>query len=289
MQRTSKKKIVVTGALGQLGSELKRLSSTYTSYNYVFVDKDDFDLSSNTQINEYLTKENPDYIINCAAYTAVDKAESDKELANTINNLAVKTIAQWCSSNTCKLIHISTDYVFDGNSPLPYKEEDIPAPESQYGITKLEGENSAIQECPEVIIIRTAWVYSEYGNNFVKTMLKLMNDRESLNIVNDQVGSPTYAYDLAEAILKIISSNLWKPGIYHYSNEGKISWFEFAVAIKEIAGINCNLNGISAKEYPTPAKRPSFSLLDKTKIKETYNISIPEYKKSLIDCIQRLS
>ena len=222
MQTSSKKKIIVTGALGQLGSELKKLSSSYTSYKYVFVDREDFDLSSDTQIIEYLSKHNPDYIVHCAAYTAVDKAESEIELANAINNLAVKTIAQWCSLNKCKFIHISTDYVFGGNSPAPYKEDDLTGPESQYGITKLKGEVAARQECPEVIIIRTAWVYSEYGNNFVKTMLKLMKDRDSLSIVNDQIGSPTYAYDLAEAILKIISSNLWIPGIYHYSNEGKM-------------------------------------------------------------------
>ncbi len=282
------KKILVIGSNGQLGSEIKTLVSLYSMFEFVFADRSDFSLENEKEMIAFFDKKATDYIINCAAYTAVDKAETEIELSNLINNKAVGTIAKWCFKNNCKLIHISTDYVFDGTSSVPLKEDDPTNPQSQYGKSKLLGEVSCMKNNPSSIIIRTSWVYSEFGNNFVKTMLRLMDERDSINVVNDQIGSPTYAKDLAEAILKIIESEDWHSGIYNFSNEGEISWYEFALAIKEISRISCDVKGIPSIEYPTPAKRPAYSLLDKTKINEIYKIEILDYRYSLKKCLKNI-
>lgn len=282
------KKILVTGANGQLGSEIKVLADNYPNFDFVFTDIADFPLDKTEEIIANYNRIQPDIVINCAAYTAVDKAEQDQVMADAINHVAIASLATLCSQSGAQLVHVSTDYVFDGTSPVAYKEDAIPNPKSVYGITKLAGEIACSQNCPESIIIRTAWVYSEFGNNFVKTMLRLMTERDNLGVVNDQIGSPTYAADLAQVILTILDSGKWEPGIYHYSNEGEISWFDFASDIKEIAQKVCEIKGIPASSYPTPAERPAFSLLDKTKIKAVYGIETIDYKVSLEKMMSRL-
>ena len=282
------KKILVTGANGQLGSEIKELAGNYPDFDFIFTDIADFPLDKTEEIIANFKLVQPDIVINCAAYTAVDKAEQDQVTADSINHLAIGTLADLCHQSGAKLVHVSTDYVFDGSSPVAYKEDDIPNPQSVYGVTKLEGEIACSKKCPESIIIRTAWVYSEFGNNFVKTMLRLMTERDSLGVVNDQIGSPTYAADLAQVILTILHSNKWEPGIYHYSNQGEISWYDFALDIKEIAHKTCDIKGIPASSYPTPAERPAFSLLDKSKIKAVYGIEPIDYKLSLKKMMARL-
>jgi dTDP-4-dehydrorhamnose reductase len=282
-------KILVTGANGQLGSELRSLAKSLPQYEFLFTDKEELLIDNEIAIQQYFAEHTPSYCINCAAYTAVDRAESDKEVALKINGIAPGLLAAACRKNSAKFIHVSTDYVFDGRSSTPYTEDKETGPINFYGISKLEGEISCLKEDPEAIIIRTAWVYSEYGNNFVKTMIRLMGERESISVVNDQVGAPTYAKDLAEVIMQIISSGKWVNGIYHYSNAGRISWFDFAVAIKELINSECKVFGIAGSQYPTPAARPSFSLLDTRKITETYSVEIPFWKHSLEECISRLS
>ncbi len=282
------KKILVTGANGQLGSEIKELAGNYPDFEFFFTDIADFPLDKTSEIIANFNRIQPDVVINCAAYTAVDKAEQDQVTADAINHLAIATLAGLCKDSGAKLIHVSTDYVFDGTSPLAYKEDDQPNPKSVYGATKLAGEIACSLNCPESIIIRTAWVYSEFGNNFVKTMLRLMTERDSLGVVNDQIGSPTYAADLAQVILTILDSNKWEPGIYHYSNAGEISWYDFAMDIQEIAQKSCDIKGIPASSYPTPAERPAYSLLDKSKIKAVYGIEPVDYKASLKIMMARL-
>lgn len=279
------KKILVTGATGQLGSELKVLAPSYSQFEWVFADRSLLDLSDLESISNVLDQIQPQIILNCAAYTAVDKAESETELADILNHQAVAVLAQWTATHDCRLQHISTDYVFDGNSSMPLTEEAATGPINVYGQTKLAGEQACLRENPNAIIIRTSWVYSSFGANFVKIMRKLMQERDSLNVVNDQIGSPTYAADLAQAMMTIITHSNWQAGIYNYSNEGEISWYEFAVAIQEIGGLDCALSGIPTTEYPTPAKRPHYSLLDKTKIKNTFVIVVPEYRESLEKCM----
>ena len=281
-------KILVTGGNGQLGSELRSLSSNQIQFQWIFTDLKELDLSDLKNLENNILKISPDLIINCAAYTNVDKAESEIELANILNFKAVDLISKWSSANQRKLIHISTDYVFDGNSEIPLSEKALPSPINVYGITKLKGERACLKNDPNSIIIRTSWVYSSFGNNFVKTMKNLMEKRDSLNVVNDQVGSPTYAADLAETILKIIDYKKWIPGLYHYSNEGEVSWFDFANDIKYFSNFKTEINDIPSEEYPTPAKRPKYSLLDKTKIRETFNIEIPYFKESLEKCVKIL-
>lgn len=279
-------KILVTGATGQLGSELKVFAPSYSQFVWVFADRTLLDLSELNTISNVLDEMQPQIIINCAAYTAVDKAESETDLADILNHQAVAVLAQWCHSNGCKLVHISTDYVFDGNSSIALTEEASTGPINIYGQTKLAGEQACLRENPNAIIIRTSWVYSKFGANFVKTMCRLMQERDSLNVVNDQIGSPTYAADLAQAILFIVTHSHWQAGIYHYSNEGKISWYEFAMAIQEIGGFDCLITGIPTTDYPTPAKRPHYSLLDKSKIKNTFAVEVPEYRESLEKCMK---
>lgn len=279
------KKILVTGANGQLGSELKELSSHYSQFEWVFADRSVLDLSNLASISKVLDTIQPQIIINCAAYTAVDKAETETEKADLLNHQAVGVMAQWSANHDCRLVHVSTDYVFDGNSSTALTEEAPTGPINVYGQTKLAGEQACLRENPDAIVIRTSWVYSRFGNNFVKTMSKLMQERDSLNVVNDQIGSPTYAADLAQAILTIITHSNWQAGIYHFSNEGEISWYEFALAIQEIGGFDCVLGDIPSSDYPTPAQRPHYSLLDKSKITTTFGVVVPGYRESLEKCM----
>lgn len=274
-------KILVTGATGQLGSELAVLSSNYAQYEWIFADRTQITLDDLNILELQINQIQPDVIFNCGAYTAVDKAETEKEQAFTINHLAVELIAQYTRENNAKLIHISTDYVFEGSSSVALNEEEETNPINVYGASKRAGEIACLKENPNSIIIRTSWVYSKFGNNFVKTMQRLMKEREVINVVNDQIGSPTYAADLAQVMIAILEFPEWIPGIYNYSNEGEISWYEFALNIKECGGYNCNVGAIPSASYPTPAKRPAFSLLDKSKIKKVYAVDIPNYKESL--------
>jgi dTDP-4-dehydrorhamnose reductase len=286
-------KILVTGANGQLGMEIQQLAKAYPLFEFIFTTREDVPLDNPEAISNFIAKHQPQYFINCAAHTAVDKAESEKELAYQINAEAPGIIAKACKENNIQLIHISTDYVFNGTGSVPYKEDDATDPVNLYGDSKLQGEKKVMQFNPDSIIIRTAWVYSEFGKNFVKTMLRLMADKDQISVVSDQSGTPTYAADLAEAILLIIANCQlsivnWTPGIYHFSNEGNITWYDFAVAIKELSGSNCKVNPIPASQYPTPAKRPFYSVLDKTKVKKTFGITIPEWKESLAVCLDKI-
>jgi dTDP-4-dehydrorhamnose reductase len=278
-------KIVVTGATGQLGSELNVLSKGYSQYEWFFSDRTQVSLDNLAVLKVQLENIQPDVILNCGAYTAVDKAETERELADVVNHQAIAILAAYSKDNQIKLIHISTDYVFDGSSSIALKEDAITNPINVYGATKRAGELAAIATNPDVIIIRTSWVYSRFGNNFVKTIQRLLKERETLNVVNDQIGSPTYAADLAQAMMDILISDKWIPGIYNYSNEGEISWYEFVLAIQEIGGYTCEVTGIPSSSYPTPAKRPEFSLLDKSKIKRIYGVTVPDYKESLRKCM----
>lgn len=279
--------ILVTGSNGQLGSELNALADQYPQFSFLFTDRNSMPVSDKDAIAKVFAAFKPDYFINCAAYTAVDKAEDPLEIteAEKINSDAVGYLAEACQRFGAKMIHISTDYVFDGAAVDPYKPSDKTNPVSVYGKTKLKGEEQAT-ELTDPIIIRTAWVYSSFGKNFVKTMMRLMAEKSSIGVVSDQYGTPTYARDLAKVILDIINSENWLPGIYHYSNEGAINWYDFAVEIKEHIKSTCEVNAIPTSAYPTPAKRPSYSVLDKTLLKERYNILIPDWKSSLKDCIE---
>ena len=274
-------KILVTGATGQLGSELKVLSDNYSQFLWFFADRTQVSLDNLELLQSQLEVISPDIILNCGAYTAVDKAETEQGLANVVNNSAVAVIAQYAKDHSLKLIHISTDYVFDGTSAIALTEEAETQPVNIYGASKRAGELACLAVNPDSIIIRTSWVYSRFGNNFVKTMQRLLQERESISVVNDQIGSPTYAADLALAMMIMTTAKKWIPGIYNYSNEGEISWYEFVLAIKEIGGYTCEVSGIPSSAYPTPAKRPAYSLLDKSKIKKVYGVPVPDYKESL--------
>lgn len=282
------KKILVTGANGQLGSELHVLSKTYHQFEWIFTDREELDLCDLDHLTTRLSGINPNYIINCAAHTAVDRAETELELSDILNHQAVAVMSKWSVAHDCKFIHISTDYVFDGTAATPLNETAQTAPINVYGQTKLAGEIACTSACPTSIIIRTSWVYSRFGANFVKTMSKLMQERDTLNVVNDQIGSPTYAADLAQAIMTIITHPNWQAGIYHFSNEGEISWYEFALAIQKTGGFDCAISGIPSSAYPTPAKRPQYSLLDKSKIKATFGVLVPDYRTSLEKCMELL-
>lgn len=237
-------------------------------------------------LREQLEEIQPNIILNCGAYTAVDRAESEAELADIINHQAVVVLSEYAKENKVKLIHVSTDYVFDGTSSTSLKEDAITNPINVYGATKRAGELAALSINLDVLIIRTSWVYSRFGNNFVKTMQRLIKERDTLGVVNDQIGSPTYAANLAQAMMDILESDKWIPGIFNYSNEGEISWYDFVLAIQEITEETCEVKGIPSSSYPTPAARPAFSLLDKSKIKEIYGISVPHYKESLKNCLK---
>ena len=283
------KKILVTGGNGQLGSELKDLAPAYSQYEFVFTDLPELSITDEKAVEEFFEEVKPSFLINCAAYTAVDKAESEKEINNLINGTAVGILARACKNYGAKLIHISTDYVFNGNATAPLKESEETDPVNAYGASKLLGEQLAFKNDPDTIIIRTSWVYSFYGKNFVKTMMRLMDEKQSIGVVSDQVGSPTYAADLAEAIMQIINSGKWQAGIYNYSNEGIISWFDFACEIKELIGSSCIVNPLATEQFPTPAKRPKYSVLDKTKIQQTFSIQLRDWKESLKHCINKLN
>lgn len=285
--------IVVTGANGQVGQELRVLAASYPAFEFIFTSHDTMPVNDEAAVQKVFAAHKPVYCINCAAYTAVDKAESEQDLAYQVNAEGTRILAAACKANNTRFIHISTDYVFNGRSPAPYTEDAPTEPVNLYGASKLKGEQLCLQNDPEAIIIRTAWVYSSFGKNFVKTMMKLMQDRPTLNVVSDQVGAPTYAADLAKCMMEIVAGhqagkNNWVPGIYHYSNQGRISWYEFAVAIKELTGSACAVNPIPSEQYPTPAKRPAFSLLDTNKIQKTFHCTIPEWKDSLQKCIKLL-
>ncbi len=281
--------ILVTGSNGQLGSEIKELSKEYL-YNFFFTNRTNIDITSKENIKDFCQTNNINVIINCAAYTAVDKAESDEINADLINRKVVKKLALVSEELNIKLIHISTDYVFDGRNFKPYCEEFQTNPQGIYGKTKLDGENEMIDINPKnSIILRTSWVYSSFGNNFVKTMLRLGREKEELGVIFDQVGTPTYAKDLAKVILDIIPQiQNEKVEIYNYSNEGVLSWYDFAKEIMRMAKLNCKINPIETFQYPTPAKRPHFSLLNKSKIKSTFNIEIPYWKNSLDECLKTM-
>lgn len=278
-----KKNILVTGSNGQLGSEIKELASKYVKYNFIFTDVAELDICNHQKVKEFLSLNDIDVIINCAAYTAVDKAEEEVDLATAINHLAVKNFAQLAKKLKIKFVHISTDYVFDGTNHKPYTETDIPNPQSVYGKTKLAGELGMQEINPlNSIIIRTSWVYSKFGNNFVKTMLRLGKENDELNVVADQVGTPTYAGDLALAILNILPKiKNSTVEMFHYSNEGVCSWYDFAKAVFEMKGLPIKVNPIQTVQYPTPAKRPFYSVLNKTNIKEKYQLKIPYWKDTL--------
>ena len=285
------KTILVTGANGQLGNSVRRLAVGYPQYAFVFTDVDTLDICDAQAVNAFVKEKQVDYIINCAAYTAVDKAEDDEALCLRINRDAVRNLGEAARAAGARVIHVSTDYVFDGTNHLPYVETDNTCPASVYGRTKLAGEQALQEVCPDAVIIRTAWLYSEFGNNFVKTMLRLGNEREQLSVVFDQVGSPTYAGDLAAAILNVLEqaeTGAFVPGIYHFSNEGVCSWYDFTVKILEVAGIECRIRPIETKDYPTKAVRPPYSVLNKKKIKETYGIIIPHWEESLRVCMEKL-
>lgn len=280
--------VLVTGANGQLGNELKVLSNEFENISFVFTDKDELDITNEEEVNDFFSKNRLDYCINCAAYTAVDKAEDDEENAFLINVNATKVLAQASHSSQVKFIHISTDFVFSGNKNTPYNETDITEPLSVYGITKLQGEEVALKNNANTTVIRTSWLYSSFGGNFVKTMLKLAGNKTDLNIISDQIGAPTYANDLAQAIIHIILAKKFAPGIYHYSNEGITSWYDFTKAIFQLKGIDINVNPISTEQYPTPAKRPQYSVMDKSKIKKEFGLNIPYWRDSLIKCLNKL-
>lgn len=274
-------RIVITGANGQLGSELKDILLQDSTKECFFLDRKELPLDQPLLISSVLAKYQPDLIIHAGAYTAVDLAESESDLAAIVNHDATAEIAKYCHHNKIKLIAISTDYVFDGNSDSPLSENALVDPINMYGLTKLKGEQAIQKWLPEAIIIRTSWVYSTYGKNFVKTMIKLMQERDEISVINDQIGSPTYAHDLAVAIAAIIDLT-WVGGIYHYSNEGALSWYDFAVAIRDIKELDCKINAIPSTSYPTPAKRPRYSLLDKSKIRNTFNVNVPHWRDSLV-------
>lgn len=288
-------KIIVTGSKGQLGRSIQELSSGYPNLSFVFTDVEELDICDPVQVDTFFAKEKPLFVVNCAAYTAVDKAEKEETLAKKINHYAVANLANACKKSGAKLLHISTDYLFDGNKSTPYHERDIVRPQSVYGISKLEGETAILRAEIKSIIIRTSWLYSAYGTNFVKTMLRLGRERDELGIVSDQVGTPTYAGDLAKVLLDIIQmsasdSKRFVSGIYHYSNEGVASWFDFTKAIFEYqTDITCQVNPIDTAAYPTPATRPAYSVLNKSKIKTTFGIKIPYWRDSLKFCLIKLS
>lgn len=283
-------RILVTGSKGQLGNEIRVLAGDYPDFDFIYTDIEELDITDPLMVESFFIANKPQVIINCAAYTAVDKAESDEATAFLINATAVENLAKSAATIGALFVQISTDYVFDGKSYLPYSETDETNPQSAYGRTKLAGENAVFKYAGKGLILRTSWLYSAFGNNFVKTMTKYGIEREELNVVYDQVGTPTYARDLAKAILDIVPAAMQHSGteLYHYSNEGVASWYDFAKIVIDLSGISCDIKPIRTKDYPLPAPRPSFSVLSKSRIKEIYKIRIPYWSDSVKDCIQRL-
>ena len=278
--------ILITGANGQLGNEMRVLSAAHPKHQYFFTDIDELDITDKAAVSTFVADNAIDLIVNCAAYTNVDKAEEDEATAMKINADAVAILG----SQGVKVIHVSTDYVFSGDEHLPCRESDPVAPRTAYGRTKYEGEKRLLAECPDAVILRTAWLYSEYGNNFVKTMIRLGNEKEQLGVVFDQIGTPTYAADLAAAIFTVIETPVWHPGIYHFTNEGVCSWFDFTLAIHELAGIKkCHVRPILSEEYQYKTPRPHYSVLDKSKFKKTFGIEIPYWLDGLRRCMAILN
>ena len=279
---------MITGCNGQLGNEMQLLESQYPQYQWYNTDVQELDISNQQAIEQFVAAHEIDGIVNCAGYTAVDKAEENEELCAMLNQHAPAYLAAAVEKRGGWMVHISTDYVFDGTHHTPYVETDEPCPNSVYGRTKLAGEQEVMQHCKRSVIIRTAWLYSTFGNNFVKTMIRLGKERPELGVIFDQIGTPTYAGDLAKAIMAVVEKGIM-PGIYHFSNEGVISWYDFTKAIHRLAGITtCHVRPLHTAEYPTPANRPHYSVLDKTKIKTVYGIEIPYWEESLKDCIEKL-
>jgi dTDP-4-dehydrorhamnose reductase len=277
--------ILITGSNGQLGNEMQQAAVRFPDFNYIYTDVAELDICDKSALDAFVKANNVNVIVNCAAYTAVDKAEDDVELCYKINRDAVRNIAEVASDNKVKVVHVSTDYVFDGTNYLPYTEDMPVCPATVYGKSKLEGEQVLLENCSESVILRTAWLYSSFGNNFVKTMIKLGTERDSLGVIFDQVGTPTYAADLADAILQLLSNKTFVPGIYHFSDEGVCSWYDFTKTIHRMANITCDVKPIETKDYPARTPRPHFSVLNKGKIKSTYGISIPHWEVSLEKCI----
>lgn len=282
------KKILITGANGQLGHEMRNILEGDSRFECIFTDVAELDICDADAVNRAVAENRVDYIVNCAAYTQVDKAEDNVELCRKINAGAVENLARAAASCGARMIHVSTDYVFNGRGYRPYTEDMTPEPQSVYGSTKLEGEQALMSLCPQSVIIRTAWLYSPYGNNFVKTMMRLGTERDELSVVADQIGTPTCAADLARAILAVLTAETFVPGIYHFSDEGACSWYDFTVAIHRLARISCRVKPIRSDEYPSRAHRPFYSVLDKSKIKQTYGITIPHWYESLSHCIEIL-
>lgn len=282
------KNILITGCNGQLGNEMQLLAKEHPQYTYFFTDVAELDICDSEAVEAFVQEHEIDCIVNCAAYTAVDKAEENEALCDRLNHLAPGNLAAAVQRRGGALVQISTDYVFDGSAHVPYREEEATCPATVYGRTKLAGEQLAAAQCERTLIIRTAWLYSTFGNNFVKTMIRLGKEREELGVIFDQVGTPTYARDLAAVIFAAIEKGI-VPGIYHFSNEGVCSWYDFTQVIHRMAGIrDCRLKPLHTEEYPTPAARPHFSVLDKTKIKQTYGVTIPYWMDSLEECIAKL-
>lgn len=287
-------KVLVTGSNGQLGKSFQALQGMFSNLSFIFLERNDLDLSQTSRIHSALSDYDFDVLLNCAAYTAVDKAETEKEMADAVNHRALAALAVVVKEKKAKLIHFSTDYVFNGEACRPYREQDTSSPQSVYGLTKLNGEKALLSEMAEnAMIIRTSWVYSEYGNNFVKTMLRLGKEKDELGVIFDQVGTPTYAKDLAEAVLSMIGhSGLQKINVksqvFHYSNEGVCSWFDFAKAIFELTGCTCRTLPIETKDYPTPARRPFYSVMNKSKVKEYFGLTIPYWRDGLKKCLKEL-
>lgn len=280
--------ILITGCKGQLGNEIQLLEKEHTSHTFFNTDVDELDITDQMAVEQFVAQNAIDGIVNCAAYTAVDKAESNKELCTSLNTVAPAYLAAAVEKRKGWIIHISTDYVFDGTKHTPYVESDTPCPNSVYGSTKLAGELGVRKFCKRAMIIRTAWLYSTFGNNFVKTMIRLGKEKEQLGVIFDQIGTPTYARDLARVIMVAMEYDI-RPDVFHFSNEGVISWYDFTKAIHRIACINsCHVKPLHTSEYPTPASRPAYSVLDKTKIKETYGIEIPYWEESLRECLNEL-
>ena len=280
--------IIVTGSNGQLGQELQRLAPAFPSYTFHFFDRAELDIADKEQVHNTFASLQPSFCINCAAYTAVDRAESEQDLAFSINADGTANLAAASKEQGARFIHVSTDYVFNGMGQHPYTEEEPTDPVNLYGASKLKGEQLALEVNPDTVVIRTSWVYSSFGNNFVKTMLRLMQSRTEISVVADQTGSPTYAADLAEAILQIVGSGKWQSGTYHFSNDGVINWHQFAQEIQHYTHLDCTVHPITTDQYPTPAKRPKYSVMAKEKIQQVYGITLVPWRSSLYRCLDLL-
>ena len=281
-------KLLITGANGQLGNEMRVALQQYPLIEALYTDVDTLDITDLAQLDAFVATESISHIVNCAAYTAVDKAEDDEVVATKVNVDAVRNLGIVANKYGAKIVHVSTDYVFDGRGHKPYTEDMAVCPTNVYGRTKLAGEEALMAECKDAIVIRTSWLYSSFGNNFVKTMLRLGRERDTLNVIFDQVGTPTYAADLAQTILTIIAEREWVAGVYHFSNEGVCSWYDFTIMIHKMAGIDCKVNPIESSAYPVRTPRPHYSVLNKTKIKTTFNLEVPYWVESLQRCLDIL-